>query len=323
MKYAKTAAIGMLLIIFLHFSACGVSSVGSAEPSDSEPAAFGQSVAETIVEQEYLEAAPSPVPDMPESSPAPEVPAPEPDPSASEDPPPAEPEDTPLPEAFESAEEQSPEPDQNLPLAGYTICIDPGHAYTAMTGQESISPLSSDTKMQCTGGTAGSYQTESQLNLTVALALRDKLEQLGANVVMTRTSQEELVSNIQRAQIANDAGADLCVRLHADGADDSSAHGISMQLPSGDLLGTPEIEEPSRAAGASILEAVTAATGAYNRGTVPRSDLTGFNWSEVPCVLLEMGFMSNPEEDALLASPDYQAKIVSGIAEGICSYFLG
>ena len=137
---------------------------------------------------------------------------------------------------------------------------------------------------------------------------------------MTRQTNEATVSNIERAQIANNAGADLCVRIHADGSEDSSVSGMSMQVPAGGLLGTPEIEQPSARAAEIILEEVTAVTGARSRGLAPRSDLTGFNWSEVPCVLLEMGFLSNAQEDALLATDEYRQQIASGIVSGVCRW---
>ncbi|MGN1031642.1 MAG: N-acetylmuramoyl-L-alanine amidase [Butyricicoccaceae bacterium] len=207
-------------------------------------------------------------------------------------------------------------------LDGFTVCIDPGHASSAMTGQEPISPLSEETKLQCTGGTSGDYQTEAELNLKMALMLRDRLTELGANVVLTRSSADELISNVERATIANEAQADLCIRLHADGSENTSIRGISMLIPSGSLLGTPEIAKPSAEAGRVVLDSVIQATGAQDRGTVQRSDLTGFNWSEVPCILIEMGFMSNPEDDKLLASETYQEKLCSGMAEGIRRWLL-
>ena len=55
----------------------------------------------------------------------------------------------------------------------------------------------------------------------------------------------------------------------------------------------------------------------YNRGVIERSDLTGFNWSKVPVVLIEMGFLSNPEEDNLLNSDSYQEKLAQGLYKGI------
>ncbi|MCD8355286.1 MAG: N-acetylmuramoyl-L-alanine amidase [Clostridia bacterium] len=207
-----------------------------------------------------------------------------------------------------------------LPLSGLVICLDPGHGITSASKQEQVSPVSSETKPAYVSGAEGNSQTEEALNLAVAQMTRTELESLGAQVVMTRETDEATVSNIERAQIANQAQADLCIRIHADGSDDSSVYGMSMQVPSGSLLGTPSIEAPSAQAAEIILQTVTEATGARNRGLVQRSDLTGFNWSEVPCILLEMGFLSNADEDAKLAAQEYRQQIASGIAEGVCRW---
>ncbi|MCI6926209.1 MAG: N-acetylmuramoyl-L-alanine amidase [Butyricicoccus porcorum] len=217
-------------------------------------------------------------------------------------------------------EEASDTSEQAQPLAGIVICLDPGHGVTDATGQERVSPLSQETKAAYVSGAAGNSQTEEELNLAVAQLVRAGLEERGAQVVMTRQTNEATVSNIERAQIANNAGADLCIRIHADGSEDSSVSGMSMQVPAGSLLGTPEIEQPSARVAEIILEEVTAATGARSRGLVQRSDLTGFNWSEVPCVLLEMGFLSNAQEDALLATDEYRQQIASGIISGVCRW---
>lgn len=206
------------------------------------------------------------------------------------------------------------------PLTGVIICLDAGHGVTGETAQERMSPLSQQTKPAYVSGASGASQTEEELNLAVAQLTQTALTQLGAQVVMTRTVNAIALSNTQRARIANEAGADLCIRIHADGADDASAFGMSMQVPAGELLGTPEIEQPSAQAAQIILDCVTQATGAKNRGLTQRSDLTGFNWSEVPCILLEMGFLSNPEEDARLAQPDYRQTIADGIAQGVCRW---
>ncbi len=63
-----------------------------------------------------------------------------------------------------------------------------------------------------------------------------------------------------------------------------------------------------------------AATGATNRGLMVRSDMTGFNWSDVPVIIPEIGFMTNPAEDRLLATAAYQDKIVQGLTKGILAY---
>ena len=163
--------------------------------------------------------------------------------------------------------------------------------------------------------------TEEQLNLTVGLQLRDALTALGAEVIMTREVSEITISGIERCEIAHEAGADIAVHIHADGNNDPSVHGVSVLVPDGDLLGTPSIVEESVRLGELIVNAVAAETGAKKRGTVPRSDMTAFNFSEIPSVLIEMGFVTNPEEDALLETAEYQAKIVTSMVNSLLQWY--
>lgn len=213
---------------------------------------------------------------------------------------------------------------QQLALEGRIICIDPGHSATSKIGKrerEPISPLSHETKPRYSAGTRGANLTEEQLNLTVGLQLRDALEALGAQVVMTREVSDIAISNIERCAVAHEAGADVVIHIHADGNNDSSVHGISVLVPSGELLGTPSITQESRRLGELMLDAVISQTGAKNRGISPRSDLVAFNFSEIPTVLIEMGFMTNLEEDALLESPTYQTKIIDGIVTSLLQWY--
>ena len=215
----------------------------------------------------------------------------------------------------------TPEP---LPLEGAVICVDPGHCVTPEAGKghrELVSPLSDETKPLYTTGTSGVNMTEEQLNLMVGLQLRDALEGLGAEVVMPREVSEITISGIERCEIANEAEADVAIHIHADGNNDPSVHGVSVLVPAADLLGTPSILDESARLGELMVDAVATETGAKNRGTVPRSDMTAFNFSEVPSVLIEMGFMTNPEEDALLETPEYQAKIVTGMANSLLQWY--
>ena len=250
-------------------------------------------------------------------SPAQEDPGPETEPEAAAEPlPPAKPESQ-----AESEDTPQPEPEpQPLPLEGRIICLDPGHCVTEEAGKgyrEPVSPLSDETKPRYLSGTRGASLTEEQLNLQVALKLRDALEALGAEVVMTREVSEISLPNTERCRIANESGADVHVHIHADGSESTSANGVSVLIPDGDLLGTPSIVEESARLGQLMVDCVSEATGAKNRGTVPRSDLTGLNFSEIPSVFIEMGFMTNPEEDALLSSGEYQDKIVAGMPNSI------
>lgn len=259
--------------------------------------------------------------ETPVPPPAQEDPEPEPEPEAPAEPvPPAKPESQ-----AESEDTPQPEPEpQPLPLEGRIICLDPGHCVTEEAGKgyrEPVSPLSDETKPRYLSGTRGASLTEEQLNLQVALKLRDALEALGAEVVMTREVSEISLPNTERCRIANESGADVHVHIHADGSESTSANGVSVLIPDGDLLGTPSIVEESARLGQLMVDCVSEATGAKNRGTVPRSDLTGLNFSEIPSVFIEMGFMTNPEEDALLSSGEYQDKIVAGMANSLMDWY--
>ena len=92
-------------------------------------------------------------------------------------------------------------------------------------------------------------------------------------------------------------------------------------VPYGDLLGTPSIVEESARLGELMIESVCEHTGAKNLGTVQRSDLTAFNFSTIPCLFIEMGFMTNPREDALMETPEYQDKIVDGMVESLLAWY--
>lgn len=221
----------------------------------------------------------------------------------------------------EAQSEQISEPAEVLPLDTKIICVDPGHGVTDLREQEPYSPYSSETKQAFVGGTAGRNQTEEELNLAVGLQLKELLEAQGADVIMTRTTHESDMTNYKRALLANEENADLCIRIHADGSDDPSVYGMSMLVPYGTQLATQDIVEPSRVAGEYVLQAAVAATGAKNNGIVQRSNLTGFNFAEVPTILIEMGFMSNAEEDALMETEAYQKKLAQGICDGILQYF--
>jgi N-acetylmuramoyl-L-alanine amidase len=208
------------------------------------------------------------------------------------------------------------------PLAGRVVVIDPGHQGRSSPMQEQIGPGSSKKKAEVSGGTqsATTGTPESAVTLAVGLKLEAALKARGAKVVMTRTSQDVDVSNIQRAKIANEAHADLAIRLHCNGSTDHSAHGLFTLYPASIKGWTDDIAVPSKRAAAIIQKAAIAATGATDRGVQQRGDLTGFNWSDVPVALVEMGYMTNAAEDKLLESAAYQDKIVQGLVNGIVEF---
>ena len=208
--------------------------------------------------------------------------------------------------------------------SGKVVVIDPGHQAHGDSSLEPVGPGSSEKKAKVSSGTAGVVTgiPESELVLAVGLKLRDSLKAHGIKVVMTRTSQDVNISNIARAQIANEANADLFVRVHADGTDNSSTTGIHVLYPATIEGWTDDIAVASKKAASLAQQALVAATGAKDRGIDARSDMTGFNWSDVPAIIPEIGFMTNATEDRLLATAEYQDKIVKGLTKAILE-FLG
>jgi N-acetylmuramoyl-L-alanine amidase len=207
-----------------------------------------------------------------------------------------------------------PEPVANLGV----VVIDPGHQSRGSNQPEPIGPGSAQTKPRVTSGTRGvaTGTPEHELVLAVGLKLKAALEARGIEVVMTRTTADVDLSNIERTQIANAAKADLYVRLHADGSPQGSrARGIHVLYPASVKGWTDDIAEPSRRAAELAQAALIAGTQAPDLGIDAREDMTGFNWSDVPVVLPEIGFMTNPDEDRLLASDAYRQKIADALAE--------
>lgn len=221
----------------------------------------------------------------------------------------------------EDAPEGTPVP--TPAVSGIRIGLDPGHQARGNSAQEPVSPGSSKTKAKVSSGTAGvsSGVAEYVVNLQVALKVRDLLEAQGIDVLMTRESNDVDISNAERAQMMNDASVDLVVRIHCDGEDDSSRNGAFILIPAGPE--TEAIQAQSRAAAQTVLDAFVAATGAKNLGLSERSDQTGFNWSKVPVINIEMGHMSNAAEDEKLVSDSYQDLCAQGIAQGVLNYFGG
>ncbi len=216
----------------------------------------------------------------------------------------------------------NPVPPTTQIVSSGVVVIDAGHQARADTSLEPIGPGSTEKKPKVAGGATGVVAPrvpESEINLAVALKLRSALEAGGVKVIMVRTSQDVNIANSERAAVANEAGAALFVRLHCDGIDNSTTHGLSTLVPARNQWTGPILAKSSKA-GKLVHEAVIAATGATDRGIVGRSDMSGFNWSKVPTVLVEMGFMSNSAEDRLLNTPSYQQKLAEGLARGIEEY---
>ena len=204
----------------------------------------------------------------------------------------------------------------------YTICIDPGHQLKGNSELEEQAPGSKIRKVKVSSGTRGvsTKINEYQLNLDIALKLEKKLTQKGYKVYMTRKTNNVNISNKERALDTNKRGCSVYLRLHADGSENISLKGASVLTSSKNNPYTRKVQKSSEEFSKILLEEYVKTTGTKNRGIQYRDDLTGTNWSTVTNSLIEMGFMSNPDEDILMSKDSYRDKIVNGITNGIEKY---
>ena len=206
---------------------------------------------------------------------------------------------------------------------GKLIVLDPGHSNIVTGNTEPLGPGSGEMKAADSTGTHGTTSglSEIELNFQVATQLKAELEARGYTVLMTRYDNDTAISCSERAQVANNAGADAFIRIHADGSESSSSSGAMAICITPSNPYTASTYSESRKLSDAVLNAYVASTGFSSRGVWETDTMTGNNWSEVPCTLIEMGFMTNPNEDSLMADPSFQQKIVTGIANGIDNYF--
>lgn len=202
------------------------------------------------------------------------------------------------------------------------ICIDPGHQAKGDPNLEPIAPGSPYKKARVSSGTVGisTKKPEYVLNLEASLVLKHILEDKGYSVIMTREDHNVNISNSERATFANNKNANMVIRIHADSLDNSSKTGASILVPEEGGKYTSSIYEESNKC-AQLIKGKMNELGIQLNGIFQRGDLTGFNWSKVPVVLVEMGFMSNYNEDQMMSNPDYQRKLMQSIADGVEEYF--
>jgi len=191
------------------------------------------------------------------------------------------------------------------PLRGKVIVVDPGHGGPPENG----------------GSTGVTGTKEKNVNLALGLGLRDALEGAGARVIMTRTTDAvpsapgdggnhlEAVTTITR-----NSGADLLVSLHGNWNPDPSYNGIEAYHFPGD--------KTDERVAFILLKNLVSATGMRDNGVRSQRYYVLYH-HDVPAALMEIGYLSNPEDEERLKSPSFREKVVSGLYNGILEYFRG
>lgn len=208
---------------------------------------------------------------------------------------------------------------------GRIIAVDAGHQAKGNSEKEPVGPGSSTMKAKVAAGAEGisTKLPEYQLTLDVSKRLKRILEERGYQVVMIRESNDVNISNAERAEIANKSGASILVRIHANSLDNSSVSGVLSMCQTAKNPYNGELHSSSYSLSKKITDSISAQTGFKNRGVQETDTMSGINWSAIPVSIVEMGFMSNPEEDQKMAQEEYQERIAAGIANGIDAYFGG
>jgi N-acetylmuramoyl-L-alanine amidase len=202
------------------------------------------------------------------------------------------------------------------------VVIDPGHDLYGNSATEPIGPGSGTRKIKDGRGASGvvSGKREAVINLAVSKRLATLLRGAGIRVVMTRTTTSHTsMGNVARAQFANRRHAALEVRIHCDGST-SGASGTHVLYPAYRSGWTSDIYKRSLKLAKLVQAGLVGSLGLPNRGLDARSDITGFNWANVPVILPELGFLTNPGEDRILASSAGQQKAAVGMCRGILRF---
>lgn len=203
------------------------------------------------------------------------------------------------------------------------IAIDAGHQKKQMSAKEAIGPGSDKTKPMVSSGTEGvvTKRTEYQVNLEVSLKLKSELIARGYDVYMIRETNDVTLSNKKRALMANESGSDILLRIHCNSADSQSANGALTMSPTLSNPYCKSIAANSQELSECVVSTLCRRTGAINHGVMQTDEMTGINWSKIPVTIVEMGFMSNPDEDQKLSDSHYQSMLAEGIADGVDRYY--
>lgn len=204
-----------------------------------------------------------------------------------------------------------------------SIIIDPANQSSDNIAKEQVGPGSEITKQAATTGSVGAgYGTkEYELNLIYAQLLKTELEARGYNVTLTRDSNNVDLTNKERAELANDSGATILIRLQMNYSANDDMVGVMALTMSENSQYNSYLYEQSNKLATRLLQGVTEEIDTTNHGIYESEDMTLINWSEIPVAVISLGFLSNDAEESNLVSEDYQASVIKGLADGVDYYF--
>lgn len=211
-----------------------------------------------------------------------------------------------------------------LPCSSYAavIAVNAGHQAKANLEKEALGPGSEILKYKVSGGTRGVVTNvpEYELNLQIAKLLEQKLQERGHTVVMIRESNDVNISNKERVEKAVENSCELIISLHANApgaGQPKDMQGIMTLCRSRNNQFNATLYPSERKLAEAVQASLCAATGAVNLGVIETDRMSGINWSPVPSVIIEVGYMTNAEEDLKLQQDEYRQKIVTAVADGI------
>lgn len=207
----------------------------------------------------------------------------------------------------------TPNGNDNTSSSTTDIVIEPSRSITIDPGHGGSDPGA------CYTDENGKVWRETDINLAVSLKVRDILVNNGVRVVMTRTTEKDVVRK-SRPELANSEKTALFLSIHTNSvADNETANGI-------ETWGSLETSKPlsgvtDKTFAKNIQNAVIKSTKATDRGIKNSVELTVLKYSVMPSVLIEVGFITNENERGNMFNESYRDKLAQGIAEGVLKTF--